>query len=117
MVRRLLVAAAGAAACVVLLTAVAAAPSVTVRSTKEGAGLVVGGKLIAIFRVPNGNSSPQRRAEIAAERLRTLLELGIEPRDIEARRRGESWGVYVSDDLLMIATLPEARERQETPEA
>lgn len=97
--------------------AAVAAPTVRVTRSGETARLLVSGKLVAIFRTANGDTAPARRAELAAERLRRAIERGLAPQEIEARDRGETWGVYAGETLLMIATEEEARERNEAPEA
>ncbi len=96
----------------------AAAPAVKVQPSKTGVKLYVGGQLIAAFRTPNGSLSPEGRANLAAERLRTLLlgdDLGREA--VEVRDRGENSAVYLGGMLLMIATPEEAKERKEKPRA
>ncbi len=85
--------------------------------SKSGISLTVGGKLIAVFRVPNGTTSPERRAQIAADRLKELIPSGLADEEVDARPRGEGWAVYVRGGLLMVATPAEAAERKETPEA
>lgn len=93
-----------------------AAPTVQVLPVKDGARLLLGGRLVTVFRTPNGLLSPQERAELAAERLRKALEDGLKPGGIEARARGEAWGVYAGGTLVMVATPDEAAERKEEPE-
>ncbi len=81
----------------------------------KAARLLVGGKLITTFRLPNGSLSPLQRAETAAERLRELIPAGLAASDVEIRSRGESWGVYARGGLVMVATPLEAAEREQQP--
>jgi hypothetical protein len=102
-------------------TVLAASPAlgldaVEVAPAKGGVRLVVNGRLITLFRTPNGGLSPEERAKLAAGRLEDLLPDGLAPEDIEARQRGEGWGVYARGGLLMIATPEEAKLRHEEPE-
>ncbi|MFN3650950.1 MAG: hypothetical protein ACK47B_15350 [Armatimonadota bacterium] len=99
-------------AAALLVSSLAAAPAVETNTTDEGTRLTVGGKLIAYFRTPNGTTSPERRAEIAAERLRTMIPDGLTAAAINLRARGADWGVYAGDQLLMIATADEAEARK-----
>lgn len=94
-----------------------AAPKVEVVPVKLGARLLVGGKLIALFRTPNGSLTAEGRAEYAARRLRELVADDLSAMDISVRDRGDSWGVYANGGLVMIATQDEAKERNTTPEA
>src|SRR5688500_19430287 len=97
-----------------LVTARGGLSSPTVETVKspEGVRLEVEGNLIAIFRVPNGTSSPERRAEVAADRLRELINHGLRAEEISVRESGKSWAVYARGGLLMIATAEEAAERK-----
>lgn len=95
-----------------------AAKEVTVVPSGGGARLVVGGKLITQFRTSNGSLTAQKRAETAAERLRTLLPQGLSAGDVTVKARPDgSWGVYVEGGLLMIATEEEGKLREQTAEA
>ena len=89
---------------------------VRVKPSPEGVRLLVRGRLISIFRVPNGTSSPERRAEIAAGRLEKLIAKGLRGGEIQARPRGDDWGVYAKGGLIMLATPAEARLRDEDAE-
>jgi hypothetical protein len=104
------------AALAALTSAAHAAARVDVVPIKDGARLVVSGKLVTIFRTPNAGLSPERRAQLAAERLEELIRVGLGAQDIEVRKRGESWGVYAAGGLVMIATPGEAAERKEAAE-
>lgn len=104
-------------AALVLTAAATAAPKVQVVPVKQGSRLLVGGKLVALFRTPNGSLSPQARAEYAARRLSELAKDSLSAEDIDVRDRGEDWGVYANGGLLMIATAAEAKERGEDSEA
>jgi hypothetical protein len=114
--KRGLPAAALLAALALLLSTASAAPPVAVIPDPAGARLTVSGKLVAVFRASNGSLSPRERAEHAAARLRERLGQGLRPQAVEARERGDTWGVYAGDTLLMIATGEEAAARKETPE-
>jgi hypothetical protein len=92
-----------------------AAPSVQVTSDKEGARLTVAGKLVAVFRKPNGSLSARARADLAAQRLTDAIGSGIQSRDITTRSLGERCGIYASGTLLMVATPAEAAARGEKP--
>lgn len=105
------------AAALAFAAAAPAAPRVQVVPVSQGARLLVAGKLIALFRTPNGKLSPQARAEYAARRLTELVGQGLHAEDIEVRSKGEAWAVYASGGLVMIATPDEAAERMQEPEA
>lgn len=94
-----------------------AAPRVQVVPVSQGTRLLVGGKLIALFRTPNGSLSPQARAEYAARRLSELVRKGLSAEDIDVRSKGDAWAVYANGGLVMIATPDEAAERKQDPEA
>lgn len=100
---------------VLLSVAALAAPSVSVVATKQGARLLVHGRLITIFKTANRGLSPADRAQKAADRLRKLVADGLTANEIEVRPRGESWGVFGGGGLLMLATPQEAEERGEEP--
>ncbi|MCC2668424.1 MAG: hypothetical protein K0Q72_895 [Armatimonadetes bacterium] len=117
MVKRYSALAAVFALALALAASALAAPRVEVVSVKQGARLLVGGKLIALFRTPNGTLSPKGRADYAARRLTELLGDGVGAEDISVRSRGEDWGVYANGGLVMIATAEEAKERKQDPEA
>ncbi|HEU4754989.1 MAG TPA: hypothetical protein VFU47_17915, partial [Armatimonadota bacterium] len=104
------------AAAALLVSPALSAPKVQVVPVKEGARLMVGGKLITLFRASNGGLSPEERAQTAAERLEELIGDGLTPTEIEARPRGAGWGVYARGGLVMIATPDEAELRHEEPE-
>jgi len=105
------------AAAFVFTVAATAAPKVQVVPVKQGSRLLVAGKLVALFRTPNGSLSPQQRAEFAARRLNELVKSDLSAEDIDVRDRGGDWGVYASGGLVMIATAEEAKERDEDSEA
>jgi len=105
------------AAALAFAVAAPAAPRVQVVPVSQGARLLVAGKLIALFRTPNGKLSPQGRAEYAARRLTELVGQGLHAEDIEVRSKGDAWAVYASGGLVMIATPDEAAERKQDPEA
>lgn len=105
------------AAALAFAAAAPAAPRVQVVPVSQGARLLVGGKLIALFRTPNGSLSPQGRAEYAARRLTELVGKGLQAEDIDVRSKGDAWAVYASGGLVMIATPDEAAERKQEPEA
>jgi hypothetical protein len=94
-------------------TARAKQPKVEVVRQGKTSRLMVGGKLIAIFRTPNNGMPAQERAELAARRLKAAIASGRDGRAIEIKRRGESSAVLVNGGLLMIATPDEAKERNE----
>jgi len=104
------------AAILALAAAAASATPVQVMRVKDGARLVVAGKLVTLFRTSNAGLAPEERARLAAERLEELIQGGLGPQDIEVRNRGESWGVYAAGGLIMIATPGEAAERKEASE-
>ncbi|HTE20907.1 MAG TPA: hypothetical protein VK689_21290, partial [Armatimonadota bacterium] len=85
-----------------------AAPAVTVVNGPQGARVKVDGKLVCLFRTPNGTLSAEQRAARAANRLRKLIPLGLGPEHVEVRLQGKTWGVYAADELVMVATAGEA---------
>ncbi len=92
------------------------APAVRVEPVGETARLLVNGKLIAIFRTPNGSLGPRERADMAATRLRELIGGGLRASHVEAREKGDAWALYARGGLIMIATPAEAAERKEAAE-
>src|SRR5947209_2855220 len=101
-----------------LAGAAGAAPTVRVVPAGPGARLLLDGKLITFFRVPNNGLSAGDRAGRAAERLRRLIGAGLTPGQIEIRSRAHGpdetlWDVYAAGELLMVATPQEAAERHE----
>jgi hypothetical protein len=112
----ILLAAATLAAAPVFLRPALSAPAVVVDLSAAGAKLSVRGRLIAIFRTPNGSLSPEQRADLAASRLETLIEDGLAADAVEARANRAKWGVYAVGTLVMVATEEEAAKRHEDPE-
>ena len=86
------------AAALAFAAAAPAAPRVQVVPVSQGTRLLVGGKLIALFRTPNGSLSPQARAEYAARRLTELVGKGLRAEDIDVRSKGDAWAVFTASN-------------------
>jgi len=98
--------------CAVLVSSAVAkfVPRVSAQGEADGtAYVVVNGRKAIQLRTPNGALSPCQRVEIAAGRLASLVQKGLDPKSIWYKQSGADARVMVGDSLLVIATAAEAK--------
>lgn len=72
--------------------------------------LSLGGETLLVFRVVEFGRTPQQRADLVEDRLRTILGEPIRPADVTAHAFGEKAAqIFVKDQLLVTLGPMEAK--------
>jgi hypothetical protein len=86
-------------------------PRVEVREST----LIVNRSIAIRVRVANGDLSPQRRAQIAAERLQAAVARGLGARHVDVKAEQRRAAVTIGGGVLLYATRADARAAGTTP--
>ena len=101
---------------IVVLASTASAefvPRVAIETDEDGhAYILVNDEKAIQLKTFNGSLSPIERANIAATRLKALVEKELDLKTIWYKRVGQTARVMVADSLLVIATADEARKQK-----
>jgi hypothetical protein len=80
------------------------------RIRAEGSTVVINRRAVIHFKIANGDTEPEERAQIVAERLRALLKDGGSAETLHAEQHGKRWQVTAGEDtVLFYATRADAR--------
>lgn len=87
----------------------------TPRVELRGSTLIVNRSVAVRLRVANGNLAPERRAQIAAERLRGAVARGLRAQDVSVKVERRRAAVTIGGGVLFYATRADARAAGTTP--
>jgi hypothetical protein len=99
----------------VLVTAIAAHAQIPPRVGVMGSTLIVNRAIAIHVRVANGDLTPERRAQIAAERLQAAIARGLGARHVAVKAERRRAMVTIGGGVLLYATRADARAAGTTP--
>lgn len=79
--------------------------------TREGkpvARVLINGKPTIVLLLPEGDKSPQQRAQAAADVLNAWFSKPLKPSDLEAKPTSGGWALTVNGQLVVTATKADA---------
>lgn len=77
--------------------------------------IIINGQPAVRFQSGNGDLTPVQRAEITADRVRTLVAQGVDPNTIYAKGDANQGRVYAGETMICIATAADAAANSATP--
>ncbi len=99
----------------VLALSIAAHAQLVPRVEVKGSTLLVNRAMAVRVRVANGDLSPERRAQIAAERLQAAVARGLGARHVGVKAERHRAAVTIGSGVLLYATRADARAAGTTP--
>lgn len=98
-----------------LMTTISAHAQPLPRVEVKGSTLIVNRSTAIRLRVANGNLAPERRAQIAAERLQVAVARGLGSRHVGVKAERRRAMVTIGGGVLLYATRADARAAGTTP--